>query len=148
LLLGYFFNFLYFGKDALSFSQTFDINIYDTYFVFQSFSVVIFIIVLTTFIFYLARTIRWRYQNKWGNIMVILMIIAMLICFDSFVSQIDMFATFALEHSDKNLASFTDSSKTMSIFLNDISLCLKAFQACLLFILVFFTLKLGSNNSK
>lgn len=148
LLLGYFLNVLFFGKNALSFSQTLDINIYDTYFVFQSVAVVIFIIVLTIFLLYLVRTIWFRFQNNWANIIAVVATIAMLVSVDSLVSMIDSFAALSLENTVGSLSNYTDSSKEMSAFLNNTSLIAKIFQACLLLILVFFSFKIGSNNSK
>ncbi|MDP5229967.1 MAG: hypothetical protein NWQ38_06205 [Cellulophaga sp.] len=148
LLLGYFLNVLFFGKNALSFSQTLNINIYDTYFVFQSFAVLIFIIVLTIFLLYLVRTIWFRFQNNWANIIAVVATIAMLVSVDSLVSMIDSFAALSLENIVGSLSNYTDSSKEMSAYLNNTSLIAKIFQACLLLILVFFSFKIGSNNSK
>lgn len=148
LLLGYFLNVLFFGKNALIFSQTLDINIYDTYFVFQSVAVVIFIIVLTIFLLYLVRTIWFRFQNNWANIIAVVATIAMLVSVDSLVSMIDSFAALSLENIVGSLSNYTDSSKEMSAFLNNTSLIAKIFQACLLLILVFFSFKIVSNNSK
>lgn len=148
LLLGYFLNVLFFGKNAWSFSQTLDINIYDTYFVFQSFAVLIFIIVLTIFLLYLVRTIWFRFQNNWANIIAVVATIAMLVSVDSLVSMIDSFAALSLENIVGSLSNYTDSSKEMSAYLNNTSLIAKIFQACLLLILVFFSFKIVSNNSK
>lgn len=72
-------NFALFGAEGFTTTSSFDINIYDTYFIIPTFYGIIALSVLIFFGTYLARSLKWNFKNLISNIILMMSTMALIL---------------------------------------------------------------------
>ncbi|MCE2613165.1 hypothetical protein LVD13_09300 [Flavobacteriaceae bacterium D16] len=126
-----------FGLDGFKSDSTFDINIYDTYFVFANIHIVPLLIVFAFFTVYLLRVIRLNFRNFTVNVILIIATILLILILGRTISMLDFL--------DKpiNDAEFIEDKNPVAVALNNLSSILFIIQTGLLVLLAYCGFKTG-----
>ena len=141
LLVGYFVNYLIFGKEALYFNQTLDINIHDTYFLVQNFGSICFFEAIFLFVIFLFRYIFFKGRNIWTGVWFLISIIASIVVNHFLISVIDSFVIFEMTSDNLNIGKKANNPVVDILLIW--SKTIKFIQIGLLMLLSFIAFKIG-----
>ena len=128
-----------FGLDGFNPDSTFDINIYDTYFVIANIQMVPLIMIFTFFIIYFFRTIRQSFRNTTSNFILIIATILFVIVLGRTIGILDFFGR------PTNYTEIIGNKNPVGDALTILSNSLFIIQISLLLLLVYSGFKTGQN---
>ncbi|SMP00913.1 hypothetical protein SAMN06265375_10141 [Muriicola jejuensis] len=127
------------GPDAFKTDTTFDINIYDTYFVIANIQMVPLLGVFTFFIVYLFRTIKRNFKNYTANVILIIATILFIIVLGKTIGILDFFS------NPSSNAEFKEDKNPVGDALSILSKIMFILQTGLLVLLAYCGFKTGQN---
>lgn len=80
---------LTFGIQGFKGSTTLDINVHDTYFLISNFHFIVLLSIISFFIIYFIRALKWRFKNLTVNVVLMISIILLIIVLTETYSFID-----------------------------------------------------------
>jgi len=144
LVLGYLINYFVFGKEALSFNQTIDINIYDTYFLIKNFGSICFFEAVLLFLIFLCRYVFFKGRNMWTGVWLLIATISLIIVFDFLVAVTDSFVS--IEMNSLHINKEENIKNPLVELLTMWAILIKGVQLVLVMLLPFIAFRMGVLN--